>query len=244
MEQDLFGSSNVHVWLASLRIKDHVFDHIQQFLSPDERIRADQYMHSTVRRTYVSTRGILRDILARYMNCHAVDVTFNYSPEGKPAISLAEQPAGLEFNLSHSSGFLAVAVAQGLKVGVDIERLRRVPDMDLISARFFSKNERGAISGLPDEDKPDGFFRCWTRKEAYLKATGNGLSIPLDSFEVSVEPDNPIHMRSNRIDPNEVTRWSFFSFIPEDGFIGALVIESPQVRPSFRRWEPATDLQD
>ncbi len=244
MDKDSFISSNVHVWLANLRIKDHVFAGPLQYLSLDERMRADQYVHSKDRWDYVSSRGILRDILARYMHCRAVEVAFYYSPNGKPGMGLPGQPAAFEFNLSHSSGLLAVAVTQGVKVGVDIELVRSIPDMDLIATHSFSQWEQNELSVLPSEEKSSGFFRCWTRKEAYLKATGNGLSIPLSSFDVSLEPDNPICMHSNRFDPNEVPRWSFYTFIPVHGFIGALVIESPQVRPSFRIWEPAKDVPD
>ncbi len=244
MNQGSFIADEVHVWLANLDLNDHVFDDLIRSLSPDEGRRADRYVYQKDRRDYISSRGILRNILGRYMHCEAADVTIDYSFDGKPTLGLSMQSAGLEFNLSHSSGYLAVAVTQGVKVGVDIERMRTIPDMDLIATHSFSQYEQNELSLLPSEEKSSGFFRCWTRKEAYLKATGNGLSIPLDSFDVSLEPDNPIRMRSNRFDPNEVSRWSFFTFIPNQGFIGALVIESPQVRPYFRGWELSADTTD
>ncbi len=238
MDQISFISSNVHVWLANLSIDDQVFNNFHQYLSPDERRRADHYAYTKDRRNYISSHGILRNIMACYLHCHPVDVAFMNSIDGKPALDLPEQPSGLEFNLSHSSGFAAIAVTQGLKVGIDIELVHLLPDMDLIAAYFFSDDERAALSKLPDEEKMAGFFRCWTRKEAYLKAIGRGLSIPLDSFDVSLAPGNPIRMHSNRIHPDEVSRWSFYTFIPEHGFSGALVIDSSQVRPNFRLWEP------
>lgn len=237
MNQASFRSHNLHLWSASLNVADQIYEELEQYLSPDERRRADQFVFSQDHRNFVAARGILRSILARYLNCQPGNIFFNYSTDGKPALGSPELAKRLEFNLSHSSGFLVVAVTQGLKVGVDIELLRQMPDMNLIASHSFSECEQKAFSRLPVEETLPGFFGCWTRKEAYLKAIGDGLSIPLDSFDVSLSPENPISMLSNRINPDAVSGWSFFTFVPSQGFIGAVVIEGQTVTPYFMQWE-------
>ena len=121
---------------------------------------------------------------------------------------------------------------------MDIESVKPLPDMELVASHSFSEYERGVLSRLNDEEKIQGFYRCCTRKEAYLKAVGSGLSIPLDSFDVSLSADNPIRMLDNRLDANQISNWSFYTFTPFPGFIGALVIEAQEVMPAFIQWSP------
>lgn len=232
-----FASSNAHLWLASLNVTDQIFDVLSQSLSNDEWDRADRFVFKRDRQYFVMARGILRDILARYLDCQPGEIRFHSDPGGKPRISLTGASNRLEFNLSHSSGLLILAVSIGRQVGVDIERIRPLPDLDQITSYTFSNYEQIMLAKLTPEEKLIGFFRCWTRKEAYLKARGSGLLIPLDSFDVSLESDNPIRMISNRLDPSEVSRWSFHTFNPEEGYIGALVIEGQGLKPDFRRWK-------
>jgi 4'-phosphopantetheinyl transferase len=236
-----FHLRDVHLWLASLNVTDQVFDALNQGLSSDEWERADRFLFERDRRNFIVGRGILRDILTRYLDCQPGDIRFDYEPHGKPGLRSMGTSPGLEFNLSHSSGFFVLAVAFGRQVGVDIERVRPLPDLDQMASDSFSEHERNALSALTPEDMLLGFFRCWTRKEAYLKARGDGLSIALDAFDMSLAPDNPIHMLSNRLDHNEVSRWSFYTFTPEQGFIGALAIEGQGTTPVFRHWQ-ATDV--
>jgi 4'-phosphopantetheinyl transferase len=231
-----FHSTNVHCWSTAIDVTDQIYDVLIQRLSPDERTRADQFVFSPDRRNFIVARGILRDILSRYLHCQAAEIRFCTELNGKPGLDCANTSIRLDFNLSHSSGYLVVAVTQGKKVGVDIEMVRPVPDIDLITSQSFSEYERNMLALLTGEEKLLGFYRCWTRKEAYLKAVGSGLSIPLDSFDVSLAEDNPIEMVSNRLDPNQISRWSFYSFTPAHGFIGALVIEGQVVTPYFKQW--------
>lgn len=228
---------DVHLWLASINVTDQAFDALSQDLSSDEWERANQFVFERDQRNFVVSRGLLRDILARYLDCQPGDIRFDYTPHGKPRLRSTGTSLGVEFNLSHSSGFFVLAVSLGRRVGVDIERIRPLPDLDQMASSSFSANERMALSVLAPEDKIPGFFRCWTRKEAYLKARGDGLSIALDSFDMSLAPDNPIVMLSNRLDPDEITRWSFYTFIPKPGFVGALAIEGQAVKPYFRQWK-------
>lgn len=226
----------MHLWLASLNANYQVSDVLSRSLSNDEWERADRFVFQRDRRYFVVARGILRGILARYLDCQPGEIRFHYAPDGKPGIDFPGVPPRLEFNLSHSSGLLILAVTQGRRVGVDVERIRPLPDLHQIASYSFSNYEQNMLAKLTPEEKLIGFFRCWTRKEAYLKARGTGLLIPLDSFDMSLAPDNPIRMLSNRLDPSEVSRWDFHTFNPEEGYIGALAIEGQGTKPDFRRW--------
>lgn len=236
MYEQSIHSGDVHLWSAPLNVTDQVYERLSQSLTPDEWERADRFVFKRDRRNFIVARGILRDILAGYLDCQPMDIRLQYEPYGKPRIRYEGAPASLEFNLSHSSATLALVVSFGRQVGVDIERVRPLPDLDQVASSSFSDYERNALSALTPEEKLPGFFRCWTRKEAYLKARGDGLSIPLEAFDMSLAADNPIGMLSNRLDPSEVSRWSFFTFTPEQGFIGALAIEGQGVKPILRRW--------
>lgn len=236
-----FYSNNVHLWSTSLNVIDRVYDVLKRGLSSDEWKRANRFIFEQDRRNFIVARGILRDILSQYLHCQPADVLFHYETNGKPGLSLTEASIRLEFNLSHSSGFLVMAITSGKRVGVDVELIRPLPDLNLIASHSFSEYEQNMLSSLTEEEKQLGFFRCWTRKEAYLKARGSGLSIPLDSFDMSLSADNPIGMLSNRLDPDEVSRWSFYTFVPFQGFIGALAIEGQAVAPCFRQWKAAND---
>lgn len=231
--------NNVHVWLASLHVTGHVFDVLHRNLSHDEEQRAGRFVFARDRDNFIVARGILRDILAKYLGRQPEEIHFVCEPYGKPGIRHTETFGQIEFNLSHSSGLLVLAVADGKKVGIDVERVRSLPDMEQIASHAFSAHEQKVLSTLAGEEKLRGFFRCWTRKEAYLKARGDGLLVPLDTFDMSLAPDNPIRMLSNRLDPHEVSRWSFHTFLPEQGFIGALAMQCQEVAPNFKRWTPA-----
>lgn len=239
MYEQSFHSSDVHLWSAPLNVADQVYAVLSQGLSPDEWERADKFVFKRDRRNFIVARGMLRDVLASYLDCQPIGIRFQYGLHGKPGIRFEEAPGRLEFNLSHSSGYLVLAISAGRQVGVDVERIRPLPDLDQVASNSFSDYEQNALSAFAPEEKLLGFFRCWTRKEAYLKARGDGLSIPLDAFDMSLAADNPIGMLSNRLDPNEVSRWSFYTFTPEQGFIAALAVEGQRVKPVLRRWKTA-----
>lgn len=234
-----FPQNTVHLWSASLSVSDQIYNFLSQGLSSDEWRRADHFVFEQDRRNFIVARGVLRDVLAKYLDRQPKEIIFDYEPYGKPKISHTETATPVEFNLSHSSGLFVLAVADGKKVGIDVERVRSLPDLEQIVSHAFSSYEQNELSKLRGEEKYRGFFRCWTRKEAYLKARGDGLLVPLDTFDMSLAADNPIHMLSNRLDPHEVSRWSFYTFLPEQGFIGALAMQGQEVVPNFKRWTPA-----
>ncbi|MBV8073268.1 MAG: 4'-phosphopantetheinyl transferase superfamily protein [Acidobacteriaceae bacterium] len=150
-------------------------------LSPEERERAGRFHFEHLRTSYIAAHGAVRILLERYSGIPAAEIQYRFGPKGKPSI----WPAGsLEFNLSHSGFVMLVAVAFGCQLGVDLEQVRPVPELRDIARRFFCEEEVAELETLPVDEQERAFFICWTQKEAYLKATGEGLSAPLDSFRV------------------------------------------------------------
>nr|VFK47515.1 MAG: phosphopantetheine--protein transferase domain-containing protein [Candidatus Kentron sp. TC]VFK50603.1 MAG: phosphopantetheine--protein transferase domain-containing protein [Candidatus Kentron sp. TC] len=196
------SGDEIHVWRASLDLPDIPMEVLRETLDKDELQRAERFRFPEQRRRFIVARGILRMLLARYLRKPAVRITFEYNRYGKPFLREEESNlhAGVspdsartfpgrddvvQFNLSHSKGMVLYAFSLDRRVGIDIEWVRRkISDTDRIVARFFSPREAKILLGVPEHCKKDAFFGCWTRKEAYIKARGKGLSIPLDRFEV------------------------------------------------------------
>jgi len=219
------ASGEVHVWCATLDQPTSQFLRLAQTLSADEHVRADRYCFTRDRRHFIVGRALLRVILGGYLDVEPDRLRFGYSHHGKP--SLAEGSGGgiLCFNVSHSQGLALYAVARDRHVGVDLERTRPVDDLEQIAERFFSLREHAALRALPTQMKHEAFFNCWTRKEAYVKARGDGLSLPLDQFDVSLAPGEPARLLHNEREPQEVTRWSLQELTPAPGYIAALAVE-------------------
>lgn len=170
----------------------------------------------------------MRLILGAYTGIAPEDIAFNVNEFGKPELAnaAASGPEGrLRFNLSHTEGLTLLAVCREADLGVDIEAARPMRDLELIAQSHFSETEVAALQAVDPAERQRAFFRCWTRKEAFLKAHGRGLSIPLDSFAVSLAEEETPALLECRWDPAETVRWSLFSLDPEPNFIGALAIE-------------------
>ena len=223
----------MHLWSADLDDPAHDVGTAARLLSPDESDRARRFHVERDRRRFVIGRALLRIILGRYLDRDPAGLRFAYGERGKPA--LADECLGLQFNLSHSSSVAAYAVARHRAVGIDIERVRDLPDMDVIATRFFASSEAQLLRALPRVAKPAAFFSCWTRKEAYIKALGTGLAARLDTFVVACLPDEPPRLRWVADDPSEPTRWSFRAFTPADEYVGAVAVEGRVVRPRYWR---------
>jgi len=192
-------------------------------LSHDESTRASRFHFSRDRQYFVASRAVLRTILASYLATDPRGLIFSYSNKEKP--SLAPQAgADITFNVSHSGGIALFAFSRGREVGVDVEHVRRDFDVEAIANRFFSAHEQAQLAALPAEERVDAFFRCWTRKEAYIKATGDGLSLPLSQFDVSLEPGERDGLRATRPDDSEAGRWLLREVPGGSGFIAALCV--------------------
>ncbi len=210
---------------------------LQQTLSPDEHTRADRFYFQKDRERFTIARGLLRIILGRYLNMEPCCLQFRYNPYGKPALANESGGNGLRFNLSHSDGLALYAITRGREIGVDIERIR--PDLaeGQMAERFFSSREVKALRALPPSSQPVGFFNCWTRKEAYIKASGKGLTLPLDQFDVSLVPGEPAALLCVSGDPEESSRWCLQDSSPGPGYVAALAVEGHNWRLKCWQWQ-------
>lgn len=192
-------------------------------LSQDELARADRFHFARDRQHFTATRALLRMLLGSYIGCDSSRLTFAYSDKGKPLLG-ANSATPVQFNVSHSGGRAVLAFSLGRDVGVDVERVRHNFDCDLLAERYFSPAERKALSALPPSERYEGFFHCWTRKEAYIKAHGAGLSLPLDSFDVSIARGEQNALLATRPDASEEARWSLCEVDAGEGYAAALCV--------------------
>ena len=221
----------VHVWRGSLARSQAERDVLWRFLSPDERARAERFHFEVHRHHFIVGRGLLRWLNGRYLSIAPQDIQFRYGAYDKPTLVTE---LALQFNVSHSHEGLVIAFCWETAVGVDIEYInRKLDDMDNIARRFFSAAESAAYLSAADSEKPDTFFNCWTRKEAFIKAVGQGLSFPLDEFEVSLLPAEPARLLNVRGSEQEAARWSMKSFDPFPGYRAALIVESQNLDSVF-----------
>jgi len=210
----------VHLWIVRLEASEDNFERSCSWLSADEIARAERFRFERHRRAFVLGRAALRALLATYIGIAPADVCFVYGQQGKPA--LADASCDLRFNASNSGDLAACAFTRGCEIGVDVEQYRRVSDLDHIAHRFFSPEEAAEVLGLSAADKDAGFFNCWTRKEAYIKAMGGGLSIPLDSFRVTLFPGVTARMVTLGGSAEAARSWTLHDFTPAAGYAGAI----------------------
>jgi 4'-phosphopantetheinyl transferase len=199
-------------------------------LSADEHERAERFRFRKDREHFIAARGLLRILLGRYLDLPPRQLSFSYSPYGKPQLAGVSGGAALRFNVSHSHGIALYAVALGREIGVDVEYIRREVVGESIAEHFFSAREVASLRALPAEMQPQAFFNCWTRKEAFIKAIGEGLSFPLDEFDVSLVPDEPAALLNTRNGPLEAARWSLQALPVDEGYVAALAVEGHEWR--------------
>jgi 4'-phosphopantetheinyl transferase len=212
----------VHVWHAKL--DDHAAEHLRPLLADDEIARADRFHFAKDRNHYVVARAWLRKLLGEYLNVPAGGLRFVYGEKGKPALN-ASRAGAINFNLAHSHGRAVFAFSHGREIGVDLEFIRADVECEEIAERFFSAREVAELNTVPAELRKQAFFNCWTRKEAYIKARGEGLSLPLDEFDVTLLPGEAAALRRNHKEPDEVGRWTMQSVSVPEGYVAALVVE-------------------
>lgn len=228
------GPSEVHLWRVWLDSPGRPLGDLLALLAADERARAQRLHFERDRAHFIAGRAILRLLLAGYLQADPAELVFAYGPQGKPAP--AGDKTGLRFNLSHSHGLALYAVTRAREVGVDLEQVRPLPDALPMARRFFSAGEYAALTALPAEQQPEAFFAGWTRKEAYLKALGAGLTTELSGFTVSLEPGEDARLVSVAGDPAEAARWGMVAFSPAPGFVAALAARDREWHPLFWRW--------
>jgi 4'-phosphopantetheinyl transferase len=187
--------------------------------------RADRFHFEKDCQSFVVAHGVLRVILGGYLDLEPGQLRFVYSDYGKPALALGSAIRGLSFNLSHAYEMALVAVTQDRQLGIDLEHIRRIPEVEQIAERILSVEEKKEFGALPATEKLGVFFRYWTCKEAYIKARGEGLSLPLDQFEIAPILGEAPPMLRVRSDAKESTRWSLRELTPWPGYVAALVVE-------------------
>lgn len=221
----ILSENDVHIWRSELDKPPFLKDEFQQTLSEDEWKRAESLHFERDRRRFIVCRGRLRTILSLYSGIESGKLHFSYGSKGKPRLQKKWGCGKLQFNLSHSHNLSLYAVTQGHEIGIDLEHIHPMPDAAQIATRFFSHRENDVFSALPSDQKLEAFFNCWTRKEAVIKAIGEGLSLPLDQFDVSFTPGQPARLLSLEGNPKEASLWFLEAFIPALGYTAALALK-------------------
>jgi len=208
-------------------------------ISNTEQERARRFRFPVHRQRFIHAHAGLRNILSRYLGLPAQRLEFNHNAYGKPELSLDDGGDWLSFNLSHSHNLALVAVGVKSALGVDIEQIRADLADEKIAQRFFSAREVADLLSLPEDQRSQAFFACWTRKEAFIKALGQGLTMPLDAFDVSLLPGEPARIIQTRPDPAQALQWNLYSLWPMNGYIGALVAEGTAEQINCWHWNVA-----
>ncbi len=216
------AQDEVHIWHLALEVEAARVEECCALLPEDERGRAARFHFKKDRHHFVVGHGYLRLILGRYLNLAPKQLRFTYSQYGKPALA---HPSRLNFNLSHSHTAALLAVTTAANVGVDIEQIREDFPCLEVAKHFFSHREQAALAALPPEVQPQAFFDCWTRKEAYIKARGEGLSLPLDQFDVTLTPGQPAQLLHTRPEEGEARRWTLQAVPVDAGYAAAVAVE-------------------
>jgi 4'-phosphopantetheinyl transferase len=228
------STRDVHVWRASLTVSETRLVDFHAILADDERTRAARFRNPQHGAHYTVGRGVLRMLLGRYLNRQPQDICLSYSAYGKPFIKDATET--LRFNVSHSQELALYAFTHRREIGIDIEYIRSVSSHHQIAEQFFSPNENQALHALPAAQQTIGFFNCWTRKEAYIKAHGEGLSLPLDQFDVTLAPDEPAALIETRVTSDRAERWTLEALQPGANYLAALVVEGHDWTLSTWQW--------
>lgn len=231
-------ANKVHVWRVSLEVPPQEQERLYRLLHPEERSRVDRFRFPKDRRHFTVARGVLRLLLGRYLKKEPEQLDFAYNKYGKPALLPALNPEGLKFNLSHSGERALYAFALQRELGIDIEWVHRhIGEMDQIARRFFSPHENRALFALPKEQREAAFFNCWTRKEAYIKARGKGLYLPLHEFDVTLAPGEAAKLLATRDDPAYASRWDMQALKPDKDYTAALAVEGSGWELKLWQWE-------
>lgn len=213
------SGSEVHVWAVELCVGENRLEELRSFLTPDENARADSFRSVHLKDRFVICRGMLRVLIGAYTAIPPEEIRFCYTPRGKPL--LAEE-AGLHFNVSHSGDVALFGITTRCELGIDIEWIHDIPNLEGIADRFFSPEEATDLAAVENSLRIESFFACWTRKEAYIKATGEGLQTSLESFRVTLRPNEPARLVHIAGDTSEASMWSICHLSPAPGYVGAL----------------------
>ena len=240
--REALAKDGIHVWTVRTEGPDEVVEGFTRVLSTDENERAGRFRFDHLRRSYVLSRGALRFLAGAYMRIPPAAIAFRYGSKGKPSL---DSPEGVDFNVSHSEALAVFAFAAECEIGVDVEQIRPIAEMQTIASRYFCTEEAAELMSLAELERPRAFFLCWTRKEAYLKAVGDGLSAPLDAFRVSLIPGEPARFLHIGGDSNVAREWVLHDLQLAENYAAAVAYRGPRRRLAvFPLVEPADLLRD
>ncbi|MBI4538722.1 MAG: 4'-phosphopantetheinyl transferase superfamily protein [Gemmatimonadetes bacterium] len=227
--------NQVHLWTVRLDRTEDRHEAVAR-LSAEELRRAGTFHFERHRRRFIVRHMALRAILSAYLRVDPAKLRFTTGERGKPELDPRAREEPLHFNLSHSHEMALIGVTRSAPIGVDIEHVRPIPDLDALAARFFSPFERAVLRDVAPDRKLEAFLRCWTQKEAFVKATGQGLYFDLHRFDVSVSPDAPPAILRVDDDPDLARSWSVHPLPSDPHYVGAVVAEANPIRLSVRCW--------
>ncbi len=225
----------VHVWRACLNQSHEYIHQLHDVLAADEQVRAAKYSSVSARDHFIIARGLLRTILGRYQGQEPQQLRFQYGVHGKPALAGEDDGDMVRFNVSHAHELVLIAVTRDHEVGIDIEFVHRRRAEQQIAERFFSAQEVAMLHALPEHMQHEAFYHCWTRKEAYMKARGTGLALPLNRFTVSVSPEEPAVLMDTLHEPGSAASWTLEMVAPGCGYVAAIAVEGTIAR--VRQWQ-------
>ena len=214
------SGDEVDVWRVELDQPPGVVAELRARLGTDERTRAGRLVAARERARFVVAHAALRQVLSEYGGTPPAAIRFERARHGKPYVA-----GGPRFNLSHSGGRALIAVSERRELGVDLERVCAKRDLLGLAGRYFAPGERAVLEALPHEERLRAFYRCWTRKETYMKATGAGLAMRLDSFEVAFAPGAPPALLASARGRDEPSRWRFAELTAGPGFEAAIAVK-------------------
>ena len=232
--QDL-DSQRVDVWRANLNLAPEAIAELASSLSQDELARANRFRFARDKNRYIAARGILRQILSKYLQISAQSIEFKYGDRGKPEL-VTNNDRSWQFNLSHSHEYALYGITQGRAIGIDLEYLREMEDATKIAQRFFSPQEYQLLASFAPAQQPVIFFTLWTAKEAYLKALGTGLAGALANFDIALNSKQQAYLQAIQGSRQTASKWSMYSCIPADNYIAAIAIDSPLAWDRVNYW--------
>jgi len=228
--------SDIHIWCASLSASPEDLSHYTSLLSQDEMQRAKRFYFERDHNHFIIGRGLLRTLLGSYLDVEPSKIEFVYGQYGKPALKTGFYEKVLKFNLSHSEDLALYAFGLNHKIGIDLEHVHPMPDMDDFARQYFSLRENILINSLSGKQKEEAFFKIWTCKEAFLKANGNGLTVPINQVETAVESDGSVALISIGEREEQAELWRLESFTPISSYQAALAVKGNGGQISFRNF--------
>jgi len=224
----------IRVYFLSVNKNRYLISKYYAHLSTDEKKKADGFKFEIDKERFVISRGVLRVLSGNFLKIKLDEVHFRYGEFGKPSFATN---TNLKFNVSHSEDMIVIAFAEDVEIGVDVEFIKTDFDSLKLAESFFSKNEIISLKAQSKEELARAFFRCWTRKESFIKAEGSGLSFPLDKFTVSIDSDLNAELLKTDWDISEKDNWNLFSFTPNTQYIAALAVRKKGMKVEFFDWE-------